>query len=129
MYSEIEQIVANGASQTIDTKAGVAIVTWGDNQWVSYDNNATLKQKMNYANGKCLGGVMVWAASTDDARGSAIQALNGAAGRTSFSQAALAKPPAPAFEQCVSQYIAYLRYRPLITFRSGEAATKPVLRA
>ena len=28
-------------------------------QWVSYDNGKTLKKKMDYANGKCLGGVMV----------------------------------------------------------------------
>lgn len=28
-------------------------------QWVSYDNSKTLKKKMDYANGKCLGGVMV----------------------------------------------------------------------
>lgn len=28
-------------------------------QWVSYDNSNTLKKKMDYANGKCLGGIMV----------------------------------------------------------------------
>lgn len=37
----------------------MAIVTWDNDQWVSYDNNNTLKQKMDYANGLCLGGVMV----------------------------------------------------------------------
>lgn len=92
-YSEINDIVAAGAKTTVDKTAGVAIVTWDNDQWVSYDNDVTLKQKMDYANSKCLGGVLIWAASTDDAKGSAIQALNGAAGRKGFSEAALRRAP------------------------------------
>jgi GH18 family chitinase len=34
-------------------------VSRDQNQWVSYDNENTLKKKMEYANKKCLGGVMV----------------------------------------------------------------------
>ncbi|KZF20249.1 glycoside hydrolase family 18 protein [Xylona heveae TC161] len=101
MYSEIEDIVSAGATVTEDKDAGVAIVTWGGNQWVSYDNADTLKQKMDYANGKCLGGVMIWAASTDDASGTAIKALTGAAGRNTFTEAALFNWPKKPIGQCV----------------------------
>lgn len=34
-------------------------VSRDQNQWVSYDNENTLRRKMEYANNKCLGGVMV----------------------------------------------------------------------
>jgi hypothetical protein len=34
-------------------------VSRDQNQWVSYDNENTLKNKMEYANKKCLGEVMV----------------------------------------------------------------------
>lgn len=59
MYSEIQDIVANGATVIGDKDAAITIVTWCNNQWVSYNNNNTLKAKMDYANQKCLGGVMV----------------------------------------------------------------------
>lgn len=79
----------------------MAIVTWDRDQWVSYDNANTLRKKMDYANSKCLGGVMVWAASTDDASGNAILALNGAAGRPNLSKAALSLWPSTPVGQCV----------------------------
>ncbi|KAH8649259.1 chitinase [Xylariales sp. PMI_506] len=91
MFSEIEDIIANGATVTTDTTAAVKIVTWDNNQWVSYDDQDTLKQKVDYANSKCLGGVMVWAGSTDDGQGTAIQALAGATGKTSFSTSLLSR--------------------------------------
>ncbi|KAK3299587.1 chitinase [Chaetomium fimeti] len=90
MFSEIQEIIDSGdAEVTTDEKAAVKIVTWGGNQWVSYDDESTLKTKVDYANEKCLGGTMVWAASTDDHKGTAIRALAKAAGRTDLSQ-----PPA-----------------------------------
>ncbi|KKK25249.1 hypothetical protein ARAM_003184 [Aspergillus rambellii] len=102
MYSEIQDIVANdGATVTEDKEAAVAIVTWDTNQWVSYDNNNTLKLKMDFANSKCLGGVMVWASSTDDASGTAIQALAGASGRTNFTEAAVFNYAKQPIGQCV----------------------------
>lgn len=48
-----------GATVTEDDASGAAIVTWDNDQWVSYDNDNTLKKKMDYANGLCLSGVMV----------------------------------------------------------------------
>ncbi|KAJ0329387.1 hypothetical protein COL5a_003943 [Colletotrichum fioriniae] len=92
MFSEIQEIIDKGGAQvTTDKTAAVKIVTWGGNQWVSYDDEETLKLKMDYANGKCLGGVMVWAASTDDAKGTAIKALAKASGRTDLSKSLFAK--------------------------------------
>jgi len=92
MFNEIQEIIAaGGATVTTDTKAAVKIVTYGGDQWVSYDDASTLKTKMDYANGKCLGGVMVWAASTDDNKGTAIQALAKAAGKTSFATSLAAR--------------------------------------
>jgi hypothetical protein len=102
MYSEIQDIIDAGATTVVDKDAAVAIVTWDNNQWVSYDNADTLKQKVDYANSKCLGGLMVWAASTDDASGTAIKALNGAAGRSlDLSQRSLFGSPKPPAGQCV----------------------------
>lgn len=77
-----------------------------NDQWVSYDNTNTLKQKLDYANGKCLGGIMIWAGSTDDASGSAILSLNDAAGRSSFTTAQLKATKDP-IGQCVSSAILY----------------------
>lgn len=36
-------------------------ITWDSNQWVSYDDADTFKQKKDFANSRCLGGLMVWA--------------------------------------------------------------------
>lgn len=57
---EINRLVDAGATITLDEDAAVQIVTWGDNQWVSYDNAETFKTKLDYANKLCLGGTLVW---------------------------------------------------------------------
>jgi len=44
-----------------DKKAGVKWITWDSNQWVSYDDEETLVQKGEFANSRCLGGLMIWA--------------------------------------------------------------------
>lgn len=102
MFSEIREIIATGGTQVAyDKKAAVKMVTWGSNQWVSYDDEETLKAKMDYANSLCLGGVMVWAASTDDNQGTAIRALAKAAGRTDLSVSVLASKAKNDPSQCV----------------------------
>lgn len=53
---EIKDIIANGATVTLDEAAAVKIVTWDTDQWVSYDDTETLAMKVNYANSLCLGG-------------------------------------------------------------------------
>ncbi|KAH8894667.1 glycoside hydrolase [Thozetella sp. PMI_491] len=64
-FAEIETLIGQGATVTLDTEAAVKIVTW-DGNWVSYDDATTLQAKIDYANDNCLGGTMVWAASLDD---------------------------------------------------------------
>jgi chitinase len=54
--AEINKIIKEGANVKFDEKAGVKIVTWNSNQWVSWDDAETLKMKVDYANQRCLGG-------------------------------------------------------------------------
>lgn len=84
-YAEIQRIIASGATVTEDDKAAVKSVVYNTNQWVSYDDAETLRIKVDYANAHCLGGTMVWAASLDDANGSAAAALSKATGRQAIS--------------------------------------------
>ncbi|KAL4877577.1 hypothetical protein BJY04DRAFT_230539 [Aspergillus karnatakaensis] len=44
-----------------DEAAGVNWMTWGGDQWVSFDDGRTLRQKAQFANSKCLGGLFSWA--------------------------------------------------------------------
>jgi chitinase len=55
--AEIRDIVATGKANVVtDSVAGVKIITWDGNQWVSYDDEATLKTKVDFGNKFCLGG-------------------------------------------------------------------------
>jgi len=54
--AEINKIIEDGATVTFDPVAAVKIVTWGGDQWVSWDDAETLKLKIAYANQRCLGG-------------------------------------------------------------------------
>lgn len=45
-------------------EAGVNYLVYGINQWISYDNKKSLGAKRDFANKRCLGGVMVWAIGT-----------------------------------------------------------------
>ncbi|KAI8207622.1 hypothetical protein K4K54_004854 [Colletotrichum sp. SAR 10_86] len=80
--AEINELIKNGAKQTFYEEEAVQVVTWNNNQWVSWDNEKTLKMKMDFANKRCLGGLltrasrtMVWAVDLDD--GTLIEALAG----------------------------------------------------
>lgn len=53
---EIQNIIKDGASTTLDKAAAVEMVTWDANQWVSWDDKQTLGMKVDYANSRCLGG-------------------------------------------------------------------------
>ncbi|KAK4149689.1 chitinase [Chaetomidium leptoderma] len=70
---EITQIIDDGAKVTLDKEAAAEIVTWDEDQWVSWDSVKTLGMKVDYANKRCLGGVMVWAIDLDD--GTLIRSL------------------------------------------------------
>lgn len=42
---EIRKVVAGGAKITLDSTAAVKVITWDDDQWVSYDDGETMKMK------------------------------------------------------------------------------------
>ena len=89
-FAEIQDVIANNNPVvTLDSAAAVKIVVWNNNQWVSYDDEETLALKVQYANNLCLGGMMVWAGSLDDANGDAAAALSAANGRENLNLAAL----------------------------------------
>lgn len=58
-FAEIQRVINTGATVSLDSAAAVKIVVFDNNQWVSYDDEETLKMKIDYANSKCLGGLMV----------------------------------------------------------------------
>lgn len=59
---EIDDIIAkNNLKPVHDETAAVKWITWDSDQWVSYDDDDTFKQKKDFANSRCLGGLMVWA--------------------------------------------------------------------
>lgn len=65
LNSEIDDLVQkNGVKPVLYKEEAVKVATWG-NQWVAYDDEETFKLKSEYAQGLCLGGLMVWAISHD----------------------------------------------------------------
>jgi GH18 family chitinase len=64
---EIKDIVLNGSlTPTLDEKAAVKFVAYNKTQWVSFDDEETVKLKQKFANERCLGGTMVWAMDQAD---------------------------------------------------------------
>ncbi|KAJ8132429.1 hypothetical protein O1611_g1195 [Lasiodiplodia mahajangana] len=64
--AEIQNIISSkDLTPVLDTEAAVKYMSWDDDQWVSYDDEDTFKMKLDYANGLCLGGTMVWALDMD----------------------------------------------------------------
>ncbi|GKZ28159.1 hypothetical protein AbraCBS73388_012029, partial [Aspergillus brasiliensis] len=62
-YYEITDVLEKNSDITPvhDESAAVLYFTWGDGQWISYDNKTTFKQKVDWANNIGLGGAMIWA--------------------------------------------------------------------
>lgn len=78
-----------------DKDAAVKIATWDNDQWVSWDDEETLKMKLEYANRRCLGGTMVWAVDLDD--GTLINALGKAMGKKKARTGNMTIPLLPEF--------------------------------
>ncbi|ENH73456.1 Chitotriosidase-1 [Fusarium oxysporum f. sp. cubense race 1] len=65
LNSEIDDITKQrGLKPKLYKEEAVKALKWG-NQWVSYDDEETLKMKTEFAQSCCLGGAMVWAISHD----------------------------------------------------------------
>ncbi|OJJ36372.1 hypothetical protein ASPWEDRAFT_108842 [Aspergillus wentii DTO 134E9] len=77
-YKEIQEIITDSENVPVwEEEAGVMYLTWDENQWVSFDTNQTFKQKVDYANDHCLGGVMIWSNDQDTYDWQALSALLG----------------------------------------------------
>ncbi|EAU32456.1 predicted protein [Aspergillus terreus NIH2624] len=83
-YYEIMSIL-DGASgkkrakitPTHDKDAAVNYFIFDDDQWVSYDDKTTFKQKVDWADTIGMGGAMIWASDLDDDKYSAHAGLTG----------------------------------------------------
>lgn len=63
-YKEIIEIIdQKKLKPEYDKKNAVKYIVWNQDQWVSYDDEETFKQKIEFANKLGLGGLLVWAVS------------------------------------------------------------------
>ncbi|KAF1922183.1 glycoside hydrolase family 18 protein, partial [Didymella exigua CBS 183.55] len=75
-YREIMEVIkVNKIKPVHDKEAGVKYITWNTDQWVSYDDKETFKQKKDLAAKLGLGGYLIWAIDQDDAEMSALSAV------------------------------------------------------
>ncbi|RSL60097.1 hypothetical protein CEP53_005571 [Fusarium sp. AF-6] len=58
-----------------DKTDAVKYVTWGGDQWVSYDDKDTIAQKIEFANALGLGGLLIWAIDLDNTQLDALAAV------------------------------------------------------
>lgn len=88
-YYEIDNILTStGATAYLDETAAVRYMVYDGNSWISYDDATTFKLKIDYANNKGLGGLMVWAIDLDDASLDALSAISDSAYINSSSSSA-----------------------------------------
>lgn len=57
-----------------------------ENQWIAFDDEETLQEKVKFANDRGLGGLMIWAIDLDDKKNSALDALLQPDGLGKFSK-------------------------------------------
>lgn len=63
-YKEITEIInQKKLKPEYDKKNAVKYIVWDQDQWVSYDDEETFKQKIEFANKLGLGGLLIWAVS------------------------------------------------------------------
>lgn len=91
-YFEIRDIMKDQKPKVVhDKEAAVKYFKYGsdNDQWVSYDDKETFKQKVDWANKVGLGGLMIWAVDLDDNEFSALTGLVGKSLRSFKAQLAL----------------------------------------
>lgn len=76
-FYEIQEILKQGAKPVHDTEAAVNYLVFDNDQWISYDDKVTFKQKSDWANTMGIGGSLIWASDLDGDRHSAHAALLG----------------------------------------------------
>ncbi|KAI7026582.1 glycoside hydrolase family 18 protein, partial [Hortaea werneckii] len=76
-FYEIREVLKSGAKPIHDEDAAVNYLVFDSDQWISYDDDVTFKQKVDWANKVGLGGSLIWASDLDDDKYSAHSALLG----------------------------------------------------
>ncbi|KAJ1325255.1 chitinase [Microdochium nivale] len=75
-YREIQEIIKTHKIEPVhDKEAGVKYITWNSDQWVSFDDQDTFKQKKDLASKLGLGGYLIWAVDQDDSSLTALAAV------------------------------------------------------
>lgn len=75
-YDEIESTIEiYDLTSVYDKTAGVKYLAWDQDQWVSFDDAETFKQKIDYADKNGLLGVLIWSLDLDDASNDALNAV------------------------------------------------------
>jgi chitinase len=122
MDVEIQAVIAAGGVVTLDSAAAVKQVVWDTNQWVSYDDADTFALKIDYANGKCLGGTMVWAVSNDDGNWTASQALGSSTSLGLSNKLSIFGGPSPKVTDTISSCLWGNCGEPCSSINSGLSA-------
>lgn len=75
-YREITSIIdQHDLKPYHDEDAAVKYITWDNDQWVSYDDGDTFKQKVEFGNKLGLGGLLIWSIDQDTDDLKALSAL------------------------------------------------------
>ncbi|KAH6634677.1 glycoside hydrolase superfamily [Chaetomium sp. MPI-SDFR-AT-0129] len=80
-HYEIQDIIRKNKKRGLvpihDKKAAVKYMTWDNDQWISYDDADTFKQKIKWADSIGFGGSLIWASDLDDYDFTAHKGLTG----------------------------------------------------
>jgi chitinase len=80
-YYEIQDILKKNKKRdlavTWDKQAAVKYFSWDNNQWISYDDAESFKQKKDWANDIGFSGSLIWASDLDDYDNTAHKAFTG----------------------------------------------------
>ncbi|EZA47279.1 hypothetical protein DMN91_005935 [Ooceraea biroi] len=68
-YNEICVSLKQGGWTVVRNEEQRVPYAYKDNQWVGYDDETSISEKVSYANSLNLGGVMLWSIETDDFHG------------------------------------------------------------
>ncbi|EUC49054.1 glycoside hydrolase family 18 protein [Bipolaris oryzae ATCC 44560] len=80
-HYEIQDILNKNKKRDLtvvhDEKAAVKYLHWDNNQWISFDDADTFKQKKEWANSVGFSGSLIWASDLDDYDNTAHKAFTG----------------------------------------------------
>ncbi|KAJ5726591.1 uncharacterized protein N7483_007948 [Penicillium malachiteum] len=78
MYPELLGINQTGTSMTYyDADSTTVYTVYSGDQWVSYDTAESWQAKLNYLNGHCISGLMIWSLDLDTSTYTALAELLG----------------------------------------------------